>query len=83
MDGVAKKRSWRDRQAKEVVRSEHTRVEVRQDFPDEVRAIVEEMAGLIARHNLELIDAKSRISDLERALGDIARQALAKANEAA
>lgn len=82
MDGV-KKRSWRDRQAKEVVRSEHTREVVRQDFPDEVRQIVEEMAGMIARHNLELIEAKGRILDLERALGDIARQALAKANEAA
>lgn len=89
MDGVAKKRSWRDRQAKEVVRSEHTRVEVRQDFPDEVRAIVEEMASRIAGLTLELIDHKSRISSLESALRDIAIKAkeqaerLAKASEAA
>ncbi len=82
MDGV-KKRSWRDSKPREVVRSEHTREVVRQDFPDEVRTIIEEMAGLIARHNIELIEAKTRISDLERALGDIARQALAKASEAA
>jgi hypothetical protein len=83
MDGV-KKRNWRDSKPREVVKHEHhTREVVRQDFPDEVRQIVEEMAGLIARHNLELIEAKGRISDLERALGDIARQALAKAQEAA
>jgi hypothetical protein len=63
--------SWRGRTRT----IDHTREVVRQDFPDEVRQIVEEMAGLIARHNLELIDAKTRISDLERALGDVVRRA--------
>lgn len=65
------------------VRSEHTREVVRQDLPEELRALIIENAQVATQQTLKIAQLEHRIADLERALGDIARQALAKASEAA
>ena len=88
LDDLAKQRAEavaaaiRNRASKEV-RSEHTREVVRQDLPEELRALILENAHVATQQTLKIADLERRVSDLERALGDIARQALAKAQEAA
>ena len=65
------------------VRSEHTREVVRQDIPEELRTLILENARVATQQTIQIAELLNRVSDLERALGDIARQALAKAQEAA
>ena len=71
------------------VRSEHTREVVRQDLPEELRQLILENAQTATLQTIKIAELEHRISDLERAVRDIAieakRQAerLAKASEAA
>lgn len=71
------------------VRNEHTREVVRQDLPEELRALILENAQTATLQTIKIADLEHRIADLERALRDIAVKAkeqaerLAKASEAA
>ena len=88
LDGLAKSKAEavaaaiRARGLREV-RYEHTREVVRQDLPEELRALIIENAQVATQQTIKIAQLEHRIADLERALGDIARQALAKASEAA
>jgi hypothetical protein len=68
---------------REVVKHEHTEQVIRQEISEDVQRLFVEGIAQMNAIALRLPTLEARISDLERALGDIARQALAKANEAA
>ena len=74
MDGVAK-RSWRDRAGRETRHTEHREV-VRQELPDELRALILEIANVNSRQSLELAQIKTRVAGLETALASLAQEAL-------
>lgn len=67
------------------VRNEHTREVVRQDLPEELRALIIENAQVATQQTLQIADLTRRVADLERAMRDILRKAedLAKARKAA
>lgn len=68
---------------REVVKHEHTEQIVRQEISEDVQRLFVEGVAQMNAVALKLPTLEARIADLEKAIGDIARQAVAKANEAA
>lgn len=88
MDGVALKRSWRDKQALRETHHEHTREVIRQDIPQDVvdliRAMARRQSELEARvAGLETAVALMSSARLDEQVGDLRAALAALARDAA